>query len=73
VSFDTQISFRLVPENGGHPAFPAAWSYASCELDDPQRYEGKVSNGALNASRTVTVGCPQGRLLVSSAFGGTHR
>ncbi|HZM58648.1 MAG TPA: hypothetical protein VFB85_02605 [Vicinamibacterales bacterium] len=72
-SSDNQISFRFVPESGGDPGFPAAWSYPSCQLDDPQRYQGQVRDSALNVTRTVTVGCPQGRLLVSSSFGGTHR
>jgi hypothetical protein len=73
LSFNNQVSFSIVAETGGDPAVAAGWSYPSCQIADPHRYEGTLSGDALNVSRNLTIDCPPGRLLVSSTFQGTRR
>jgi hypothetical protein len=73
LSLNTQMSFRLVPETGGDPVLPASWSYPTCQIADPQTYEGTLSGDTINVSRNLTIDCPPGRILVSSGFAGTRR
>ena len=73
LSFNNQVSFRLVTEEGGDPGIPSEWSDASCKMSDPQRYEGSLAGGSLSVSRFITLDCPQGNFLLASTFQGTRR
>lgn len=72
LSFNNQVSFSVAPETGGDPGLAAGWSYPSCQIADPHRYQGTLIDSALSVSRNLTIDCPPGRLLVSGTFNGTR-